>query len=132
MISGYFDFDDYETPVKSYAEDLLSLDFHSQYTTTKIVDIQENEVFLSDSILFGQAYSESKFYSIGSLTERVYNPNVNPNEIVSLTFRLSKVSEQYERVVYSLLDMFGFLGGLFDFMFFLGYVIINNFQVRYF
>ena len=49
------------------------------------------------------------------------------NSLLAIYVSLDKESEEYERVVYTFLDMFGFLGGLFDFMFFTGFIFIQFF-----
>ena len=35
---------------------------------------------------------------------------------------------QFERTVYSMLDLFGYLGGLYDFMLVVGFFLVNGFQ----
>ena len=37
---------------------------------------------------------------------------------------------QFERTVYSFLDLFGYLGGLYDFLLIVGFVFVNNFQEK--
>ena len=49
-----------------------------------------------------------------------------------VTVRLARESDHYERVVYSFFDMFGYLGGLFDFCYFIGYLLVWYSNDKYF
>ena len=62
------------------------------------------------------------------LVNKVYRTNnleINRNSSFYAYVVLDKASLEYERVVYTFIDMFGFLGGLFDFMFFVGLILIQ-------
>ena len=56
---------------------------------------------------------------------RTSNLEVNRNSSFYAYVVLDQISHEYERVVYTFIDMFGFLGGLFDFMFFVGLISIQ-------
>ena len=131
-ISGYFDSHDYKTPIKSRENYFDYITFLPDLYQSYRLEVQENEVFLSDNIFFSETYKRSKYYSAKEPFLRLYNSNNNPDRLVSIDISLSEESEQFERTVYTFLDMFGFLGGIFDFCFFLGYLFVHHFNDKYF
>ena len=131
-MSGYFDFDDYETPIKTYVEDSISIEMVKNKLTSELIDVRRDQVELSDNIFYNAGFTKKEYYSISDQNQMSFEIDSTSNQIIVVNFRLSKTSLHYERVVYSFLDMFGFLGGLFDFLLFIGYIFISNFQDKYF
>ena len=56
------------------------------------------------------------------------NNKVTGGAVALMSVALGKKTIEYERVVYSFIDMFGFLGGLYDFMYISGYISFMFFQ----
>ena len=55
-------------------------------------------------------------------TFKVNNPLTAQENLFYAFVNMDRTSQEYERVVYTFIDMFGFLGGLFDFLFFCGLI----------
>ena len=60
------------------------------------------------------------------------NNKVTGGAVALLSIALGKKTIEYERIVYSFIDMFGFLGGLYDFMYITGFISFMFFQNRVF
>ena len=60
------------------------------------------------------------------------NNKVTGGAVALLSIALGKKTIEYERIVYSFIDMFGFLGGLYDFMYITGFIWFMFFQNRVF
>ena len=121
IISTYFDFNDYENPIKTYVDDT---DYFNIRSTSLYYDyevkVQQNHAYMIDNPFFDFGYKKVSFYNADSRS-MITNSIGNQREFLSLSIKMDNTSDEYERVVYSFLDMFGFLGGLFDFMYFIGY-----------
>ena len=70
------------------------------------------------------------YYSISDTKRQAYNKNVYPGTHGFITFKLDKVTEEYERIVYSILDMFGYIGGLYDFISLVGFFFVSGIQSK--
>ena len=123
MISAYFDFDDYDQPIKKYLTDLDGMTLSSSVPSFLEINVQQNEALLSDNLIFPGSYESLKFYSVSNTKSRVVNPAFIANALCSAILNLDRKHEQYERTVYSFFDLFGFLGGLFDTLAFGGFLL---------
>ena len=123
MISAYFDFDDYDQPIKKYLTDMDGVSFSNSFSSFFEIKVQQNEALLSDNLIFPGSYELLKYYSIGSSISRISNPIMMNKALCQGVVNLDRKHEQYERTVYSFFDMFGFLGGLFDTLAFSGYLL---------
>ena len=128
IIRSYFDFDDYENPVKTFLKEADNHYMVPNFTTWIEYFVQENTALTSDNILFSEPFKESKFYDIAAENIKTINQVVTDGAILFISIGPYAESIQFERTVYSLLDLFGYLGGLFDFMFFIGFWFINDFR----
>ena len=126
--SGYLDYDDYDTPIKEYVNDGMQLDMTNFTTNSIVINVQENHALLDDNRIIPTEFEKKTYYSVSGSTLNTYNKDVYPNSYGFISFKLDKVTEEYERVVYSLLDMFGYLGGLYDFSFLFGFALVSGFQ----
>ena len=120
--SAFFDFDDYDTPVKTYLNDFdqmsLNLTFYQFYN----LRLHHNQAVLYDDLIITSSSETHKYFSVSKANYRIFNQEYNPERLAQVLVRLARESEHYERVVYSFFDMFGYLGGLFDFLYFIGYI----------
>jgi hypothetical protein len=132
IINSYFDFDDYENPVKTYLEDMNIISFLPSTTKRVSYDIQHNTAELKENLVFNVFTQSKEFYSIG---ERIYaseNFNFNSQAYVAIYFKMSQISEVYERTVFTLFDMFGLLGGVFGILSTFGFIIVSSLSVKLF
>ena len=115
ILSSYFDFDDYEAPVHHYLQDLNIYGLVSSLTQVASYRVRRNQAHLNDNIWLGvQGKStQMEFYS-------AYKDNYLISEIgteqtlLQIYFNLDVHIDQYQRTVFSFLDLLGFIGGLFQ------------------
>ena len=127
IVSTYFDYDDYDTPIKTYIEDQDYASLSQQFSNSLEVKVQKNTVSLYDNLFYNFGPKKLTFYNSSKRIFRIDNLATTQNTIFYTYVTLDRTSQEYERVVYTFLDLFGFLGGLFDFMFFFGLLCIRFF-----
>ena len=113
--------------MKTYIEDQDGVGLNTQFSILLNMQAQKNKAYLSDNLFFNYDYEEKTFYNVKKRQYRTLSTAAVEDDVLSIVVSLDKESEEYERVVYTFLDMFGFLGGLFDFMFFSGFILIQFF-----
>lgn len=119
MITGmkYFDFDDYDTPIKGVYEDRI---FHRLTPTMQKylrIFLRKSDVTLTDSILPFAGQSHSEFYSVGNTIQDFGNDPTDDGIFFQLQLMQDPILDSYERRVYSILDFSGQLGGFFEVLF---------------
>ena len=92
--------------------------------------IRENTALTSDNIFFNEPFKETKFFDIGDQNFKTINQVVSGGSYLFISLGNYYQTNQYERTVYSLLDLFGYLGGLYDFLLVVGFVYVNSFQEK--
>ena len=96
------------------------------------VKVQENEATTGDNLFYNYNLKTMKYYNANSRLHRTDNFKANEDKLFKMYFSFDETSQHYERIVYTFIDMFGFLGGLFDFLFFAGYFFVNYFSDKLF
>ena len=138
IISTYFDFNDYTNPVKYYLQDdnYIYLIYNlvpemSQYVNYYIL---KNTAFLNDDIFFGSQGSSSykSFYSIGRKESILANFKVENWSYVNIYMVLDQKQQQYYRSVYSIFDMWAYIGGFFGLLKTIGGMWVKVFEQRAF
>ena len=127
VVSTYFDYDDYEQPIKTYVNDIDFMNILVNYTNIFAVRVQQNQAYLADNLFYNSEFKKLTYYNAGKKEFRYENLGLNEGMIMRVYVNLDRELVSFERNVYSFLDMFGFLGGLFDFMYFTGFLFINFF-----
>ena len=127
IISIYFDYDDYDNPVKTHLGATGAISLILGFTQSLEVRVQKNEGSTTDNIFYNINFKNIKYYNANTKIFVIEDINVNNNNILSIYFNLDATSNIYERAVFTYIDMFGFLGGLFDFVLFIGLIFVNYF-----
>ena len=133
FVNSYFDFNDYDTPVKKYLSSTNNL-FMTNDGTTRWFEalVKQNEALTSDGIFYGEPFKSQKFYSVMQKHYKVIPGEATGNVLAYITLGMARESDLYERSVYSIIDMFGFLGGLHDSLFFIGFMFVSLTQTKLF
>ena len=132
IMRTYFDYDDYENPVKTFFGETENYFMIKDLTTWASYQVQENTALRSDNLFYNEPFKESTFYDVGSKNIRIVSQVATGGALLFVTVGPHAETIQYERTVYSLLDLFGYLGGLYDFMLFIGFWLVNSFQDKIF
>ena len=134
LVNSYFDFDDYETPIKRYLSSTNNM-FLTNDNNTQWFEafLKQNEALTSDGRIYGESFESKKFYSITNTVYKIIPPtNVTEGVLAYITLGISRESEKYERNAYTFVSVFGFLGGLYDSLFFIGFVFVSLTQSKLF
>ena len=132
VVSSYFDFDDFDQPIKTQTVDDLYFYLNPDSTTWFDALVQVNEAYMSDNRLYGAPYDVKEFFSLSQKEVKLINKDLAFNSLSLITITNDPHTIRYERQVYSLFDMFGFLGGLYDFLLFVGFWLISTLQDKIF
>jgi hypothetical protein len=112
VVNSYVDFEDYSSPVKRYLDDKYS--WKGNPSTTKKIRMfaKENSIELRDNRI-GIAGSEYKdFISLEDSTFDIVD--FSSLEYFDITINLSTEKSNYQRSVFTLFDLSGLIGGLFE------------------
>ena len=111
ILNSYMDFNDYNTPIKTYVDDRTS--FYLQTSSTKIVKIYAklNNVNLEDDYLQLKSPSNKQFFSV----DRINNDlgSYDTSSVAEVNIFLDPNRDSYQRTVFTILDLFGKVGGIF-------------------
>ena len=99
--------------------DILS--FSNSYDNFYDIKVQQNKAIINDDYIATNSEESLTYYSTSNPNYRTMNKEYS-DSLLRIHISLSRESDRYERVVYSFFDMFGYLGGLFDFLYFIGFI----------
>ncbi|CAI2361053.1 unnamed protein product [Moneuplotes crassus] len=124
----YFDFDDYENPIKGTLDNRIFYELVPSVKKLISIYIRRSIVSLSDSIFpFGQD-NEKSFYSMGqSSFDWKYPDNSTDPSLLVIEFQIDPIVDSFERRVYTFLDLSGQLGGFFEILLLIGGILVNYF-----
>ena len=133
LVNSYFDFHDYENPIKKYLSTTNNL-FMTNDGKTRWFEalLKQNEARTSDGMLYSEPFKSQKFYSISNEQFKEIPGEATGNVLAYITLGMARESDQYERTAYSFIAMFGFLGGLYSSLFFIGSVFVSLTQSKLF
>ena len=125
IISSYFDVNDYSNPIHQYLQDKNRYSLTSSVSQRVEYKVKQNQVFLSDSILFGSQglSSEINFYSLDK--GQIILSDSSSSYYLQFFIFLDQQIDQNQRTVYSFLDMLGYIGGIFGVLYKIGVVIVG-------
>ena len=131
MINSYFDFDDYNKPIKSFLDDQFFYPLTSGFTKNANMYIRQNTAEQKDSLFrYQPSGTQSSFISIESVIDKFIKTN---SKIVLLaSFYKDPKSYNYERTVFSFLDCWGLIGGVNEILEIWGKLIVSLFSGKIF
>jgi hypothetical protein len=126
------DFEDYDEVVKSYLDDSFSYRIMPDFTKEAIVFVRKNKAELEDSFLQLGMKDKKEFVSISTTNVDVYHRRTNVMTTATVRFVVDPKQETYERVIFSILDLTGQVGGLYEVFEVVGAFIIGYFTEKLF
>ena len=109
VINSYFDFEDYDQPIKTYIDDRFFFSLMTSITRNFLAYVKTNEAeTLDDFLNYSPQGKESSFISIDRISQDIQESET----IVSVRFVKDPQTDSYGRSVFSLLDALGNIGGL--------------------
>ena len=110
ILNSYMDFNDYENPVKSYIDDRITSNLEPGHVKYVKMYAKLNKANLDDDYLELKSSEEREFFNV----ERVQNESTIDNEnIFNLSIFMDPNRDFYQRTVFTILDLFGTIGGIF-------------------
>ena len=112
IINSYFDLEDYDNPIKTYIQD--GLEFFTLNGTTNNVRLyfQENDSQRQDD--YFSVYPQPKEQKYTRLVKFDNSLSYGETNILKVSFLKSNQKQSIERSVFTILDLFGLLGGIFE------------------
>ena len=126
----YFDFDDYDTPVKSYlvgSENYKILKSLQKHIT---LYLRRNEYALNDDLIQYRDQQTGSFYSIDR--QKMDLEEIKDDTVVTIQIVQDPMVDQYERNIFTFLEMTGQLGGLYEVLTVLASFLISGIAQKLF
>ncbi|CAI2384425.1 unnamed protein product [Moneuplotes crassus] len=133
VVNTYFDFEDYENPIKTYLDDRFLFYLMPGFSQNIGVRLQKNEAEIQDNYLaFAPGGNVKEFIGFDTIMDRTATEG-NPDEsLLSISFTKDSSSKSYERSVFTVLEAFGNVGGLLEIFSIAGGLIVGLFAERLF
>ena len=128
VVSSYFDFEDYENPIHYYLQDMNLFNLVPSFGLQVQYQVRQNQGTMNDDYFLGSQgiLNEVNFYSIDKKSASYSSIDFN-NAYLQAYITLDPQVDQYQRTVYSFLDMLGFIGGIFELLKTFGYLLVSYF-----
>ena len=129
----YFDFGDYDNPVNHFLDEQFFWDLAPGFRKkTDIYIRQSKAVLIDDLVQLGQK-NKIDFYEVVDFREQFeLEDTVSDFEFLSIFIRLDPKSDVYERRVYSIGDLLGQAGGVYESLMVMGALFVGIFSERLF
>ena len=124
IANSYVDFDDYDNPVKRYFDDRYSYRLTSGFRKISRAYIRPNKAEFRDSLVDLEFSEKKEFYSVESTIDD-FSAEFDNGNLFTYQMLLDHNRDNYERSVYTLTDMFGQVGGVFELFKAIGSVLIG-------
>ncbi|CAI2374574.1 unnamed protein product [Moneuplotes crassus] len=133
VVNSYFDFDDYNSPIKTYIDDRFFYYVVPDRTLTSNVYVQKNEIETQDNYFaYKPGGKKSDIYEIRRIDNRLSVEDTASNNLLNLKFIKDPFTQSYDRGVITILDVIGNIGGLMGIFVVGGGFIVNLFSDKLF
>jgi hypothetical protein len=127
MLDKFFDLKNFDNPIGSYITEKYVYNVLDGFTRSSDIYIKQNNLELMDSVFQFKGHEKRKFYSIESEKIDLY-------KFVTTYLRARILSSPqevtYNRTVYSFLDMVAQLGGVFNVLRTISFLILGLYAER--
>ncbi|CAI2372806.1 unnamed protein product [Moneuplotes crassus] len=133
VVNSYFDFDDYNSPIKTYIDDRFFYYLVPGNTVTSNVYIQKNEIETQDNYFaYKPGGKKSDIYEIRRIDNRFSIEDTESYNLLNVRFVKDPFTQSYDRGVITILDVIGNIGGLMGVFVVAGGFIVNLFSEKLF
>ena len=123
----YFDSDDYESPIKRIFDSRFVYKLLPKLHKQSDLFIRKTDVALYDNILNPDSGEEYSYYSVENFRDDFELIGSTEPNLLTVTLLQDSVTESFERRVYSIMDLFGQLGGIYGILTVIGGYLVNSF-----
>ncbi|CAI2381127.1 unnamed protein product [Moneuplotes crassus] len=134
FVNSYFDFQDFESPSKTFIDGRLTSYILPGYSQKSNVYLQSNEAEHVDSFLAYQPGGEEKEFIEVNRVDKTTSVQYDSLDytVFQMVFLKDPTSKSYERVVFTFLEAFGNIGGLLEVLTIAGGFIVGLFSEKIF
>ncbi|CAI2384266.1 unnamed protein product [Moneuplotes crassus] len=133
IVNTYFDFEDYDNPIKTYLDGRFLYDIMPGFSQNIGIRLQKNEAEIQDDYLaFAPGGDSKEFIGIDTAIERLATEENYDGDLLNVVFTKDSSSKSYERSVFTVLEAFGNIGGLLEIFTIVGGLIVSLFAERLF
>jgi hypothetical protein len=126
------DFEDYEEVVKSYMDDSITYRIMPNFIKEATVFVRKNEAEFEDSFVQFGFKDKKEFVSISTTNVDLYHRRAHVMTSATVRFVIDPKQETYERVIFSILNLTGQVGGLYEVFEVVGAFVIGYFTEKLF
>ena len=133
IVNAFFDYDEYDKdPIRHFVDDRFDYKFIQNQHKFVNVYVRENEVELKDNVFrLTPSGQEDSFLSVRRVTQDLRDRGFE-EELITIRFEKDYDFDSYERETFSILELFGTLGGLAEILTIVGGLFVGIFANRYF
>ena len=126
VLNSYMDFNDFSSPIKTYIDDTNIFYISSSYVKAVKVYLRQNEANLNDDYMMVNSAINRQFFSTDKTIVDI--ADVISGESINISLFLSPNKNTYTRVVYSIMDLFGNVGGVYGIMQIIWSIVVSIVQ----
>lgn len=130
MINSYFDFEDFNQPIKKYLDDRFTFNVISGFRSDGIIPITHNKAEAEDAFIQVGNPKEYEFYTVENFRQTFTSED--EETFVTLKFNLDAQTNVFQRTVFSFLDLTGQLGGINEVLIVFGSILTGFFTEKIF
>ena len=125
LINSYFDFDDYDSPVKSYIDDSVYTRTTAGYYKHTVIYLQKRSAERNDNYFtFWDDSTTNEFLGVNKILNDFETDSTN-SKLVEFIFIVDPEEQIYSRSVYNVLTWSGDIGGVFGILEIVGAVLVE-------
>ena len=130
MINSYFDFEDFNKPIKTYLDDRFTFNVVTGFRSDGTVPVTQNKAEAEDAFIQVGNPKEYEFYTVDSFRQTFTSED--EETLVTLKFTIDAQANVYQRTVFSFLDLTGQLGGINEVLVVFGSILTGFFTEKMF
>lgn len=131
-MNSFFDFDDYVNPVQTFLDERFKYNVVSQFDRTITLHLQNDQAELKDSYFQYSHEGENLDLVRVNRVDKEFKNNGDTDSVISVRFVKDYHYDYYERQVFSILELFGNLGGIFEIFRILGGLLVGSIAQKIF
>ena len=130
ILNSYVDFEDYENVIKTYIDERFIFRVDPGVYKESILYLRNNHVKLADELIQLGTTRDLQFYNIETSNNDFYT--IDTDIYLSVYMRMEAREDTYERTVFSLFDLTGLVGGVFEILEVTGGIFVSFFAHKLF
>lgn len=131
IVNTVVDLKDYVKPIQYLIDDGLFWELVPGFRKKTDIFLRKNEAEFEDAYIQLGFPQESEFYQVVETTDR-FETESNSGDVLSIYLRIDKITDTYERQIYSIGELLGQTGGFYGALIGIGSLFLFIFSERLF